>query len=45
MDEPLVVAVVGPGDPLVTPTRITLDALADRPLMCLPKHSGPAASS
>ncbi len=39
VDEPFVVA-VAPGDPLAARTSITLDALAGRPLMCLPRGTG-----
>ncbi|MFI9100566.1 LysR family transcriptional regulator [Streptomyces fildesensis] len=39
VDEPFVVA-VAPGDPLADRTSIALDALAGRPLMCLPRGTG-----
>ncbi|MDJ0341902.1 LysR family transcriptional regulator [Streptomyces sp. H10-C2] len=41
VDEPFVVAVaVGLSDPLATRTTVALDALAGRPLMCLPRGTG-----
>lgn len=39
VDEPFVVA-VAPGDPLASRTSVPLDALAGRPLMCLPRGTG-----